>query len=174
MLRTVFARRSISVEVRGNQDRGWHAGSNRKDATATQSGLLAELDTATQSGLLSPSRFDSGLAIAKREWQRRLAAFVDTTMCVKEPNRGGPVFSQEASSLVVEQAGSVGSRLSFVGTRWSMSAVAAAGQQASREEGEAHVSSHSFFRRSRIGVVQGSRSDIAGTVRGSSYPTMPL
>ena len=92
MLRTVFARRSISVEVRGNQDRGWHAGSNRKDATATQSGLLAELDTATQSGLLSPSRFDSGLAIAQREWQRRLAAFVDTTKCVKEPKRGGPVF----------------------------------------------------------------------------------
>ena len=56
-------------------------------------------------------------------------------------------FSQETSSLVVGRVGSVDSRWSCVGTRWSMSAVAAAGQQASREEGEAHdiVSSHSFF-----------------------------
>ena len=174
MRRTVLARRSISVEVRDYQDRGKDAGSNWKDATATQSGLLAETDTATQSGLLSPGRFDSGLAIAKREWQRRLAAFVGSTMCVKGTKARGQVFSQEASSLVVGRVGSVDSRWSCVGTRWSMSAAAAAGQQASREEGEAHVSSHSFFRRSRIGVVQGSRSDIAGTVRGSSYPTMPL
>ena len=103
-----------------------------------------ETTTATQSGLLVPSRFESGLAPAKREWQRRLAAFVDTTKCVKEPKRGGPVFSQEASSLVVGRAGSVDSRWSCVGTRWSMSAAAAAGRQASREEGEAHFSLHSF------------------------------
>ena len=31
-----------------------------------------------------------------------------------------------------------------------------------------------FLCRGKIGVVQGRRSEIAGTVRGSSYPTMPL